>query len=134
MYTVNDRHAESVLKLPAPKRYEYFVERVADWGVLYSLQCASGWALAGDETGPRIFPVWPHERFAELCWKGDWSDCIVAEIPLSKWFNDLSKILVDNAMTVAVFKLPDGRGVVVDPERLSHDLKQELSRIEDDDE
>jgi hypothetical protein len=123
---------ENALRLPGPERYEYFVKRVADCGALYGLQSAAGWALAGDEMGPRILPVWPHERFAELCKKGDWSDCTVVKIPLAEWFDELSKTLIAKSMGVAVFKLPEGRGVVVDPECLSNDLKEELSQMEDD--
>ena len=40
--------------------------------------------------------------------------------------------MIARSMSVAVFSLPEGRGVVVDPERLSSDLKEELSKMEGD--
>jgi len=110
------------------------VKRVADWGTLYALRSASGWALAQDDAGNQIFPVWPHERFAALCADGDWSDAVTVEVPLDEWFEEISKTLAAKSMKVAVFRLPEGRGVVVDPERLSKDLREELSLMEDEEE
>ena len=131
-YILNDKHLENALAMPGPKRYEYFVKRVADWGTLYSLQSPSGWAVAEDKCGFKLLPVWPHKSFAELCKNGDWSDCITTAITLAEWFDDLGKTLTAESMKVTVFNLPNGRGVVVEPDRLSQDLREELSQLEDD--
>ncbi|WP_263415889.1 DUF2750 domain-containing protein [Terriglobus albidus] len=131
MYKLNDKHLRGVLEMAGPERYSYFIKRVADWQFIYALESPSGWALAGDETSFSILPVWPHKRFAEICIKGDWSDCVVTQIPLSEWMPKMTQMLEAKQIKVAVFPLPDGRGVVVESGRLSADISEELAKVED---
>jgi hypothetical protein len=129
-YTLKDKHLQNVLKLPGSERYDYLIKRSADWGYLYGIRSTSGWALAGKDEGSQLFPVWPHARFAELCLTGDWSDCSVVAIPLSEWLDEINTWLISRDLKVAVFPLPDGRAVTVAPDRLSGDLRLELSKLE----
>lgn len=130
-YTLKEKHMQNVLKLPGAERYDYLIKRSADWGYLYGIRSTSGWALAGEKDGLQLFPVWPHAKFAELCLTGDWSDCSVAVIPLSEWQDELNPWLISSGLQVAAFPLPDGRAVTITPERLTADLKLELSKLED---
>jgi len=132
MYKLNDKQLEEVLRLPGPIRYEYFIKRIADWGNLYSLQSDAGWALARNKAGSELLPVWPHSKFAELCRSGDWVDCRVVEIPLREWIDRISGILIARSVKVAVFPVPEGQGVIVEPERLLTDLRRETSNFMDD--
>src|SRR5215469_2834489 len=116
MYKLNEKHMSSVLEMPGPERYSYFIKKVADWRCMYALESPSGWALAADDTSFNILPVWPHPSFAELCIKGGWSDCVVAPILIDEWLNKMSPMLEEKQTKVAVFQLPEGRGVVVEPE------------------
>ena len=101
-WDVNDEEFESVLALPANRRYEYFVKRAASHGELWGLRGGGGWVVAEDDEGTQHFPVWPHQRFAEACAEGPWRD----------------------------EKTPDDQGVGVAPERLKRDLEIELEQFE----
>jgi hypothetical protein len=50
-WNVNDQEFASVIKLPAPKRYAYFLKKVSDWGQLWGLANVDGWAVANDDAG-----------------------------------------------------------------------------------
>jgi Protein of unknown function (DUF2750) len=131
MYDLNEKHMSSVLAMPGPERYSYVIKKVADFRCIYALESPSGWALAGDDASFNILPIWPHPRFAELCIKDGWSDCVVAPIPMDEWLNKMSPMLEKKQTKIAVFQLPEGKGVVVEPERLSADIREELAKVED---
>lgn len=129
-WSLNDKEFESVILLEAPKRYSYWIKKVADHQQVWSLWKDGGWALAGDDQGCELTPVWPHEKFAAVCANGDWASympqMIEASVWLERWIPGIQR---DNRL-IAVFPTPADRGIVVTPERLRDDLKAELSLYE----
>jgi Protein of unknown function (DUF2750) len=129
-WRMHDKEFESVLSLPGPRRYEYFVKRVADRGTLWSLGSDTGWALTSDDDGNEIVPVWPHERFAQAYASQEWQEKRPRSLELAEWMDKWLPGMMRDHRLVAVFPTPEGKGVVVTPERLRDDLEEELSRIE----
>lgn len=130
MWNVNDREFESVSTLPAEQRYAYFIKRVADWEQVWSLAAQHGWALAGDDDGHELVPVWPHERFAAVCAIDEWAGYEPRPIDLSTWLERWTPGLIRDRRLVAVFPTPGKKGICVDAAQLRDDLEQELSLIE----
>jgi hypothetical protein len=129
-YKINEMEIKSVLNLRGPARYEYFVKRIADWEEIWGLRKANGWETAADNEGREMLPLWPHERFAQLCATGGWSDSKPAPIELNdllEWVPELSQA----GRLVAVFPLPDGKGIPVHPRRLEGDILEEQSKFEE---
>jgi hypothetical protein len=60
-----------VVRLPAPQRYEYFVQRVAQNREVWALY-RKGWALATKDDGTLVFALWPEREFAQLCAEFEW--------------------------------------------------------------
>jgi hypothetical protein len=129
-WRIHDKEFESVMALPPPARYEYFVKRVADWEAIWSLGSDEGYAVMGDDDGHELLPVWPHELFAAASATGDWTANKLRRIDLDAWMERWLPGLERDGRMVAVFPSPNRKGVVVPPERLRHDLQAELSRIE----
>jgi Protein of unknown function (DUF2750) len=129
-WEMNDRERSSVLELPAAGRYDYTVKRVADWGTIWSLRDRSGWALAADDNGRELVPVWPHPDFAVACTHRQWIGMQPANVDLNEWIEDWLPGMSDDGRGVAVFPTPQNRGVVVEPERMGEDLAAELERFE----
>jgi len=129
-YNVSDKELAAVLELPAPKRYQYFVKRVADAETVWSLGGTGGWVLLGDAGEHEIVPVWPHERFAAACASGDWADNEPRPILLADWLTAWLSGIARDGRLIAVFPTPDSKGPVVTAERLKADLEEELRNYE----
>jgi hypothetical protein len=114
------------LALPPKERYRYFVQIVADEGETWGLRNDEGWVLGSDPERGDILPLWPHSTFAEDCARGTWDDAKPAEIPLDELIEDLLPLLQEDRITVAAFPTPEGNSVLVPPEELGRDLREEL--------
>ena len=126
----NDKEMAVVLSLDAPLRYGHWIKKVADQEEVWSLWNEEGWALAGDDSGHEMVPVWPHSRYAELCAKGVWAGCRAKSIPLDVWLDRWIPGMVRDQLLVSVFPTPGGKGICVEPKRLEQDLRNELSNYE----
>ncbi len=129
-WEVNDAEFESVLRLPGPRRYEYFVTRAASHGELWGLRAEDGWVVAEDDDREQHLPVWPHQRFVAALATGDWGDANAVAIDVDEWVEGWLPNLARDGMRVAVFQTPSDEGVSVAPERLSHDLETELEKFQ----
>lgn len=129
-WKMHDKEFASVLALPGDRRYSYFISKVADWGLVWSLASDDGWALAADDEGHELIPAWPHERFASACATNNWAGYEPRAIELSNWTEKWIPGMIRDRRLVAVFPTPTDKGVIVSPERLKDDLDEELSLIE----
>jgi hypothetical protein len=126
---LSKKQIEAVMALPASKRYEHFIKQIADWEEVWGLYL-DGWALAADEDEIPAFPVWPAQEYASLCTGGDWERYEPKMIELDDFLNELLPVLNKDGVLISVFYLPQGVGVNVDPERLSSDIREELTKYE----
>ena len=126
---VNDAEFTSVLGLPAPRRYEYFVKRAASHGQLWGLRGDWGWVIAEDDERNQHFPVWPHQRFAQAVATEQWSDGVPDAIDIDEWVEGWLPDLDRDGLRVAVFQTPDDQGVTVSPQRLKSDLDAALEQF-----
>ena len=74
-------------------------------------------------------PIWPHERFAASCAIDEWDDAMPSPINLSDWIEKWTPGMLSDGRQVAVFPTREDRGMVVDPIKLSDDLKEELMNL-----
>lgn len=116
---------EAVLKLPGSKRYEYFIKKVADSEELWGLY-NDGWAMVADDNGKEMIPFWPKKEFAEACCSNDWKDYTPEPIDLNEFIDCWLVDMGNSGLLAAVFYTKDDRGVVLEPEKLLENLKEEL--------
>jgi hypothetical protein len=136
-WEVNDKEFETVLALPAVRRYEYFIKRSAGHGELWGLHGDGGWVMAEDDDGNTHFPVWPHSRFAKACSTGPWEGEDPQAIDVDEWVEGWIPQLQRQGFRIAVFQTTQDQGIGVSPEgigvspeRLKRDLEEELSLFE----
>ncbi len=129
-WTPNEKEIEAVLELEGPKRYAHWIKKVADQQEVWSLWHECGWALAGDDAGHELVPVWPHSKYAILSAVGVWADYEAKSIPLEAWLTRWIEGIERDHRLVAVFPTPKDKGVVAEPRRLERDLRKELSQYE----
>jgi hypothetical protein len=125
-----DEEIRSALGLDGPTRYRYFVKKAADAQQVWSLQRDDRWALAGDDAGHELVPVWPHEKFALLSAAGKWAGYEATAIDLDAWLVRWIPGMQKDSRLVAVFPTPQDKGVAVEPRRLEADLREEMAQYE----
>lgn len=129
-YDVNEYEYDSVIKLSGPERYEYFINKIADWEEVWSIQDGEGWGLMGDDTGKELVPIWPAEKYVSACCTGFWKGCNPKAIPLNYWLEKWIPGMLNDGRMCAVFPLLSDKGVVVDPNKLEVDIREALSQYE----
>lgn len=114
-----------VFNLPGEERYTDFLEEVTRQGRVWTLKGDSGFISFSDDAGRHCFPFWPDAACARALATDDWADCqpepLALDVFMSRWLTGMAK----DGRLVAVFPAPDGSGVVIDPEILLKDLKDE---------
>jgi hypothetical protein len=121
---------QAVLRLDGRHRYEYCIKKVADESKIWGLKQGGLWALMKDDTGRQVMPVWPHRNYASLCAVGAWDGYTPDWIEIDKWISRWLPGLDKDGRLVAVFSVPEGYGVVVDPQKMKLDLSEEISLYE----
>lgn len=124
--SMNNKELEAVMKLPANKRYEYFIKKVVDFEEVWGLY-NDGWAMTQDNTGEMLIPFWPSKEFAELCSIDEWSDFAPESIELEEFINDWLPGIQDDGYKVSVFWNNDD-SAVLEVDTLLKDLEKELEK------
>src|SRR5687767_2703594 len=88
MKKINANEIDAVLALPAPKRYEYGIKIIADWGEVWSLKDKNGWVASQSSSGKSQFSIWPHPVYAQLCANNAWADNVPEKIDLELWLSE----------------------------------------------
>jgi hypothetical protein len=124
---VNQKELESVLKLDAPKRYNYFIKKVVDFEICYAL-FKDGWIIVATSDNQIAFPLWPLQEYAEICKSGEWENAEIVAIPLDELINQLLPSLEKDNISTAIFYTPENKGVVVSCIQLKNDLREEIKK------
>lgn len=126
------RHLQTVVMLPGPQRYAYFVEHAVESGVVWSL-FRQGWALAKKDDGTMVFPLWPAREFAALCADYEWTGYAPVSFALDELLDDLLPQLEGDGIATGVFYTPGARDVMPAAGLLRRDLLDERRRQAQDD-
>ncbi|GEP42374.1 DUF2750 domain-containing protein [Brevifollis gellanilyticus] len=126
---MNPKQIEAVLKLSGHDRYRHFLKVVADkesaWG-LYE----DGWALAADDDGNPVFPLWPAKEYAALCAVGEWAGYEPSDIDVDELLEELLPSLMERGTRIGIFPSPSEKGVSPELDRFEQELRDELSQYE----
>lgn len=124
---IDTRQLQAIVMLPGPQRYEYFVKRVAETGVVWSL-FRQGWALAKKDDGTLVFPLWPDREFATICADYEWTGYAPQAFALDELVDELLPQLEQDGIVTGVFYTPGARDVMPTPGLLRRDLLDERNQ------
>src|SRR6218665_807157 len=91
---------QAVLRLPAARRYAYFLQRAVESG--------GGGGLDGG--GGEVLGLWPAPEFAALCATRLWEGFQPRAIPLRELLENVLPQLEEEGMPVGIFFTPQGQG------------------------
>ncbi len=130
MKSLHPKEIEAVLQQKAPLRYQYFMKRVADFEVMYSLQDEDGdWVMA-DLDGSGLFCVWPFPEFATACAIEGWEGSKVIPIDLAMYQEQIVPMIQEEGLLLNVFSSPTATGFIVNAAEFARDLNTELAHYQ----
>ena len=101
-YDLSASEHKSTLGLSNHQRYQYFIDKVAEHGEIWSLANEEGWVTLTSE-GDNCLPIWPHPDFAREWATGDWEDCTPKSVELKVWLERWTKGLTADETLLVVF-------------------------------
>jgi hypothetical protein len=113
------------------ERYRQFLETAASEHKVYGLW-RDGWALAKDEEGGLVFPLWPGEEAAKMGAVGPWKGFEPEEIPVEDLLDQLLPQLARDKVSPSVFPLPGKSEPAPSIAKLISDLEGVLGEGEDE--
>jgi hypothetical protein len=118
---IDAEQLKTVVRLPAPQRYAYFVERVTEAREVWGLY-RDGWALAKKDDGTLVFAMWPDREFAQLCAEFEWEGYEPHAFGLAELLDELLPQLQEDGLVPGIFRTPGSKGVMPTPGLLRVDL------------
>ena len=128
MLQLSSNEIDSVLKISPDKRYKYFLNRVADSGILWG-GYDYDWIIM-EENENRFFPVWPNKEYARLFLEMNSKNSLQKSIEVHDFMENFLIDLEAQNIAILVFPIPEKTGSIVCHQTLYNDLDQELLRIE----
>ncbi|OBU43995.1 hypothetical protein AYY27_05265 [Photobacterium damselae] len=124
---LDDAKIAEIQAFDAEKRYKYLVKEVVANREIWILIDEHGCVMLNTEDEDCV-PVWPNKEFAEAWATGDWAECKAESISLNKWHSRWTHGLEDDELAVVIFPNQDEDGLVVFPDELDFELKQQVKK------
>ncbi|ARR51209.1 DUF2750 domain-containing protein [Photobacterium damselae subsp. damselae] len=124
---LDDAKIAEIQAFDAEKRYKYLVKEVVANREIWILVDEHGCVMLNTEDEDCV-PVWPNKEFAEAWATGDWAECKAESISLNKWHSRWTHGLEDDELAVVIFPNQDEDGLVVFPDELDFELKQQVKK------
>lgn len=125
---MNKKEIESVIRLDANKRYEYFIKKVVDMEEVWGL-FNDGWATSDNGKGEKFIPFWPSKEFAELCAIEEWEGYIPEAIELDEFVEEWLIGMEEDEYKISIFS-NNKDAITLEIDILTKDLNEEISKYE----
>jgi hypothetical protein len=122
-----NKKIDNILNLSSEKKYDYFIRKVCDFEEVWGLY-ENGWAMVGDKEEKKSIAFWPEKDFAILCKSNEWKNYEPKSIELSDFLDKWIPGLKNDNLTATIFYMPNGKGIIVESEKLENDLNTELQQ------
>jgi hypothetical protein len=127
---LNSTEVEKVSLLDPIKRYHYFLKRVADNELMYTLIDKEGNYAISRIEDQYMLPLWSSIEFVELCLINGWGKYVIKEISLNDFEEEITDYISDKNYLINVFPVYEKTGFILDLEEFSRDLSEELENYE----
>lgn len=123
---MHPKEIEKVTALEPLDRYQYFIKKVADREVFYTLTNDVDRYATSEIDGNILLPLWSDKEYAELCKINGWENYGVQELDLDDLENSLIDIISEFGYLLNIFPVYERTGFVVDLDEFARDLSEEL--------
>jgi len=126
---LSPEQVEAMLHAPPEERYRYFLEQVAARQQAWGLSGKGGWAIAEDDNGEDLIPLWPRSEFAQAAASGLWESDKPRAIALDDLFGQWLPGMKADGRLATVFPVGEAHDLVLSASQLRGDLEAELERF-----
>lgn len=117
----------NVSKLDAFKRYGYFIKKVTDEEMIYTLSFQNEIAIS-EVKGNKLISAWSAAEFAKECSVLEWENYAVVELSLNEFKDKIGPLVVANGFLINVFSVANKTGFIVNWSELWRDIEEELEQ------
>lgn len=125
---ISQKETESLSKLSAFERYKYFIKRVADTELMYTLIDERGNLSIAEIEGKTIVSFWSAEEYAIINAVNQWKEYKVKELTLAHFENHIIDIVTQQAYLLNIFPIKDKTGFIVNINEFARDLVSEMEK------
>lgn len=125
---INIQEIENVSKLNPFERYKYFIKKLADLEIFYTLKDENNNYVISELENHQLFPIWNFKEFAELCLIEEWKNFKIKELSLDDLQDEIIDLVSNENYLLNVFPIGLKTGFVVDLEEFISDLKEESDK------
>lgn len=125
---INKNEFEEVSKLTAFERYKYFIKRVADFEVMYTLVNANEDLALLEVEGKRMLSFWSSKEFAASCAINEWHGYQPIELTLEQFEESYIDIIEAEDYLINIFPSINLTGFIVDIAEFTKDLNEEMQK------
>lgn len=118
---------DQIQQFTADQRLQYLVKEVVSQKQIWILTDDDGCVMLNTEDED-CAPVWPSQAFAQAWATDEWQDCQPKAISLEKWHSHWTSGLEDDDVSIAVFPSVDQEGLIISPQELDFELKQQARK------
>lgn len=126
-YSLSNKDRDTSLKLSDQQRYQLFIQKVVEYGEIWSLANDEGWVTVLGENGENCLPIWPHAGYAEQWINGEWSDCVPKMVELAVWLERWTPGLEQDETLLVVMPNLKEQALLVEPSLLDDDMREALA-------
>jgi hypothetical protein len=109
------------------ERLKYLLKEIVKQKQIWILTDEDGCVMLNTEDED-CAPVWPNKEFAQSWATGEWQDCEPKAISLEKWYASWTSGLEEDDVFIAVFPNQDEEGLIISPQELDYELKQQARK------
>lgn len=117
----------NVSKLDAFERYNYFIKKVADQELIYTLAFEGKIAIA-EVKNSKLISIWSAAEFAKEYATQEWENYDVVNFSLDEFKEKIGNLVVENRFLVNVFSVANKTGFIVNWSEFWRDLEEELEQ------
>jgi len=112
------------------KRFNVFLERVAEHGLVWGLKSADGWCVceSNEYENTVVMLFWPDKAYARQCAVEEWAHYQPAAIPLNEFLELWLPGLNEDGLLAGVNWNVELVGLEVEPEFLLEKLEEVIER------
>ncbi|WP_437919044.1 DUF2750 domain-containing protein [Sphingobacterium sp. LRF_L2] len=123
---MHTKEIEAVSSLQPFERYKYFIKKIADSELVYTLVDVNNRYIISTIDNQELFPMWSSKEFAYLCKISGWESLLIKELNFDDLENEIFDMIASSNYLINVFPVYDRTGFVVNLDEFADDLKEEL--------